>query len=251
MKTTKSILVTLMSILSVSVVYAQPQKQEDPLKEFKQPPLSAEKVIGIVTGERNGGRDDTDQLYYNEESLLEILMEKAKNSCGKDYPKFSLRDFKWEKNKTYCYMKDDIIPIYRYKYDFSAKVVVIDPKEAAKENLSMVIEKALRNTPKGSRVSIDQIKVITGINEDDYKDFLIEILLDKGYKVVAKEFMQRLYEEQKQQQTGVYNEETTVLENNFSAVGYYINIRMTEEGLRMQVVNVSTGEYEGNAIINY
>ena len=109
----------------------------------------------------------------------------------------------------------------------------------------------MKNVPQDSRVSIDQIEVISGINENNYKDYLIELLLDKGYKVVAKEFMQRLYEEQKQQQTGVYNEETTVQENNFSAVGYYVNIRMTEKGLRMQIVNVSTGEYEGNASINY
>lgn len=33
---------------------------------------------------------------------------------------------------------------------------------------------------------------------------------------------------------------------NFSAVGYFLTIRITEEYLQVQVVNVSTGEYVGN-----
>ena len=35
------------------------------------------------------------------------------------------------------------------------------------------------------------------------------------------------------------------------AVGYYINVKVTETSLRVQVVNVSTGEYEGNATVNF
>jgi hypothetical protein len=34
-------------------------------------------------------------------------------------------------------------------------------------------------------------------------------------------------------------------------VGYYINLKVTETSLRVQVVNVSTGEYEGNATVNF
>ena len=77
------------------------------------------------------------------------------------------------------------------------------------------------------------------------------ILLNKGYRVVAKEYFEKLYQEQQDQQSGIYNEKTTVQENNFSAVGYYINVKVTETFVRVQVVNVSTGEYEGNATVNF
>jgi len=47
-----------------------------------------------------------------------------------------------------------------------------------------------------------------------------------------------------------YNEETTVEGNNFTAVGYFISARITEEYIQVQVVNVSTGEFEGNVTVN-
>ncbi|MBR1550243.1 MAG: hypothetical protein IJ634_06360 [Bacteroidales bacterium] len=45
--------------------------------------------------------------------------------------------------------------------------------------------------------------------------------------------------------------ETTVKSNNFSATDYYITIRITEEYVQVQVIDVSTGEYDGNAIVNF
>jgi len=69
--------------------------------------------------------------------------------------------------------------------------------------------------------------------------------------VVAKEQLEKLYREQQDQQSGIYNPNTTVQDNNFSAVGYYINVKVTETSIRVQVVNVSTGEYEGNATVNF
>ena len=77
------------------------------------------------------------------------------------------------------------------------------------------------------------------------------MLLDKGYKVVAKEYLEKLYQEQQDQQSGIYNDRTIVQENNFSAVGYFLNIKLTESSVRVRVVNVSTGEYEGNATVNF
>ena len=268
MNTTKSyLLIALMAVLSTSLAYAQPQEPEDPLKEFKQPPLPAEKFIGEVTDEiylgnvyivfsknRRGIYTEEEKQVNNvrdrsDSELIESLLEKAKKLYGGKYPNFSLRNYKSSLRYDYVGGDGPIKGECKWYCNYSANVVVFDPTD--KEYLSKLIEKAMKNVPQDSRVSIDQIEVISGINENNYKDYLIELLLDKGYKVVAKEFMQRLYEEQKQQQTGVYNEETTVQENNFSAVGYYVNIRMTEKGLRMQIVNVSTGEYEGNASINY
>ena len=130
-------------------------------------------------------------------------------------------------------------------------VYTIDPEAQTYESLSQAITKALRNVREGSRMAIDQVTVISGMDRETMKDHLLDVLLDKGYKVVAKEYLEKLYEEQQNQQSGIYNENTTVRENNFSAVGYYINVKVTETSLRVQVVNVSTGEYEGNATVNF
>ena len=124
-----------------------------------------------------------------------------------------------------------------------------------KTHLNKAFDKALMNVREGSRFSIDNVTVsgdITSeINKESVKDNVIDVLLDKGYKVVAKEYLERLYQEQQVQQSGIYNENTVVQENNLSAVGYFLNIKITDESLRVQVVNVSTGEYEGNATITF
>lgn len=137
----------------------------------------------------------------------------------------------------------------------TAKVVEIggNPEAQSIENLSKAMDKALRNVREGSRVAIDMVTVSGGvsINREDLKDQIIDALLDKGYKVVAKDYLEKMYEEQEAQQSGIYNESTTVKTDNFSAVGYYINVKVTETSLRVQVVNVSTGEYEGNATVNF
>lgn len=119
--------------------------------------------------------------------------------------------------------------------------------------LSKAMEKSLRNVREGSRIAIDNVNVSgkSKITRENLKDIVIDALLDNGYKVVAKDFLERLYAEQQSQQSGIYNDRTTVQENNFSAVGYYINVKVTENSLRVQVVNVSTGEYEGNSTINF
>ena len=123
-----------------------------------------------------------------------------------------------------------------------------------KTHLNKAFDKALMNVREGSRFSIDNVTIgdITSeINKESVKDNVIDVLLDKGYKVVAKEYLERLYQEQQVQQSGIYNENTVVQENNLSAVGYFLNIKITDESLRVQVVNVSTGEYEGNATITF
>ena len=100
-------------------------------------------------------------------------------------------------------------------------------------------------------MAIDQVTVPYSMDKETLKDQLLDALLDNGYRVVAKDYLEKLYEEQEAQQSGIYNDKTTVQENNFSAVGYYISLKVTESSLRVQVVNVSTGEYEGNATVNF
>lgn len=118
------------------------------------------------------------------------------------------------------------------------------------DKILQATQKALRNVPEGSRLAIDNVSVSSG-DKEYYKDKCIAIMINKGYKVVAKEYLEKLYDEQQQQQSGIYNDNTTVQENNFSAVGYFVNVKLTESSIRVQVVNVSTGEYEGNAVITF
>ena len=138
--------------------------------------------------------------------------------------------------------------VTRYYY---INATIVKPRVDFHEKIGKAIDKALFEIPKGERVAIDQIKTSNNKEQEDCKDQVVEILLDKGYKVVAKEYLQRIYDEQLQQQSGIYNEETTVQGNNFSAAGYYLNVRVTEKAVKVQVINVSTGEYEGNATVNF
>lgn len=223
--------------------------------EWKKPPMSTEIEVGVVTLEVYRGyywsdRDFTKDARntITDEQLYEKLLESAREKYAESYPQFKLRNFKW-KDKS-----EESASNYKmtnYYYIVSATVVVTDPKLAANENLSAAIDKALRNVREGARLAIDNVSVPSGTNREDYKDNIVDVLLDKGYKVVAKEYLEKLYEEQQKQQSGIYNDKTTVQENNFSAIGYYINVKVTESSVRVSVVNVSTGEYEGNATITF
>lgn len=140
---------------------------------------------------------------------------------------------------------------YYYGPAVGTVVYIIDPEKESQNKLLPAFNKAMLNVPEGSRTAIDQITVANNMDSEKPKDQIIDILLEKEYRVVAKEYLERLYREQQDQQSGIYNERTTVQENNFSAVGYFINVKVTETSIRVQVVNVSTGEYEGNATVNF
>lgn len=59
------------------------------------------------------------------------------------------------------------------------------------------MEKSLRNVREGSRIAIDNVNVSgnSKITRENLKDIVIDALLDNGYKVVAKDFLERLYAE--------------------------------------------------------
>lgn len=123
------------------------------------------------------------------------------------------------------------------------------------EALVSTVDKLSNRFAEGSRFAVDKVILFGGIDnersKEEVKDKLTEILLDKGYRVVAKEYFERLLKEQGGYSSGIYNDATTVQNNNFSAVGYLVNVKITESFVRLQVVNVSTGEYEGNVIVNF
>lgn len=241
-----------------SFVYAQTTY------EWEKAPKPNEIEIGIIT--RTGKGEKTH--YYDNctywrkelrggsrvegntptiEKLYEALLNKAKNEYGETNPNFMLRKFKAIRREEIEYYDKKHV-CYEY-FDCSALVVIPDAAFEANEHLSKAINKALENIREGSRLALDQIKIANG-DKDDYKDQIVSILLDEGYKVVAKDYLEKLLEEQEQQQSGVYNSKTTVKENNLSAIGYYINVKQTETAIKVQVINVSTGEYEANVTEN-
>ena len=262
--------IILTATLQISFVFSTIYAQEI----FEMSPKSTEKIIGYISESYYAGEMYMKYVYkeglfsghwewddlvdkrktFSKKELYEKLLSSAKDRY-KNYPKLVLRNFKYEKKSedkgdkiSGNVKKEDLTEYY---YHCSATVVVGDPKLELQENLYNAIDKSFRNIRQGSRIAIDQVTVPINIDRDVYKDKMIDILLDKGYKVVAKEYLQKLYEEQLSQQSGIYNDRTTVQENNFSAVGYFVNVKLTEISLRIQVINVSTGEYESNATITF
>lgn len=246
----KLLMIMLVALVSYTSVYAQDCMRCTPEKY--------EKVLGSITTSFSGTfYRESDSRYiggYSDQQIYNILLNKAKQ----EYPytqNLKIRNAKIE--RTLKYIKDnkghDIGSTYYYNGTFS--VVVENSKAKTNMNamgkLRLTANKALGTIPQGTRMAIDKIIVPNTLNGDDFKDQLLDILLDKGYRVVAKEYLERLYSEQQDQQSGIFNDSTTVQGNNFTAAGYLINLKITETSIRVQAVNVSTGEYEGNATVNY
>ena len=242
--------------------------QYDYIKEIKKPPKAGDIVLGMVETEIDAGSiyDEYEEIegsffsstwkykrtvdereILTEEQLATRIMDRAKVVYGKNYQSFNLNSFKCTVIETPYYSSYERYRNWKdYKYVITA-IVTITLQIEKEATLFKVTNKALQNIKEGSRMALNQIKVENGENGEDYKDIIIEILLDKGYKVVAKEYLERLLKEQKEQTSGIYNDETTVGTGNFTAVGYYVNVRITDESVRVHIVNVETGEYEGNA----
>lgn len=265
-RTHKILLLSLISLL-ITPVYAQ-------YYEWQKPVQQNEEVIGIVTKEVEAGSIwYTQRGYYDngltykdkrvnktDLELYNILDMEASGRCITGYygekakresHRIALRNFTSSIGEN----RVDHPEAYQYElvktYKLSATIVLPAKQQVAPkvEPLKQAITKALQDVREGSRLALDQIKIVNG-DKEDFKDKIVEILLDEGYKVVAKDYLEKLYEEQQAQQSGIYNDRTTVQENNFSAVGYYINVKKTETAIKVQVINVSTGEYEANVTIN-
>ena len=245
-KVTKFFMAALLAGIC-SVGYAQ---------DYLYAPQKNEKVLGTVSeakavwcsypvSQKMNNGYSTENNYSTKLRWYETLLEKAKQQYpGKviDIRSLEVGNY-YQNNSSYGEL---------YYGPAVGKVVyMIDPETQTYESLSQALNKALRNVREGSRMAIDQVTVPFSMDKETLKDQLLDLLLDKGYRVIAKEYLEKLYEEQEAQQSGIYNENTTVQDNNFSAVGYYINVKVTETSLRVQVVNVSTGEYEGNATVNF
>ena len=189
------------------------------------------------------------------------LLNKAKQAYGNDVFlknfSFSKRDDGFELssgNVVSYYLYSTSADVYRY-VDIPDPVVaqpVSEPvKETPKMDESLAIEKAINKAMEpissGSRIAINTIVTGDGLNRDQIKDIILDALLESNYKVVAKEYLEKLKEEIEEQQSGEYNNRTTVKTDNFSAVGYFIDVKIKNNVARVYLINVSTGEYASTA----
>lgn len=253
--------VLLAMVLVVMTTMAVNAQQD--IRSMYWSPAKHEKVLGshsISFSPTFYKPDERCYSGYSDQEIFNILLNKAKQvypnhtnliirNAEINRSEETLRDKPRGNNKVGPYLGS------KYYYQGTFSVVVEDTKAKtninAMGNLYQSVNKALTNIPIGARLAIDQITVPYSLNSDDFKDQLLDILIDKGYRVVAKEYLQKLKEEIDGYGSGLYNPDTAVKPDNFSAVGYFINVKVTETSIRVQVVNVSTGEYEGNATVNF
>lgn len=126
-----------------------------------------------------------------------------KKELGDLHPNFALRQFKWRSSLESIggsdYGGNNWFTADAKRYYTSAIVIIPDVPKPTENPLSKAIDKALMEVREGTRIALDQIRVPTGTDKEEYKDQVVELLLDKGFKVVAKEYLERLYEEQQGQ----------------------------------------------------
>lgn len=229
-------------------------------QDYLSAPKQFEKVLGSISADRNPHGYSVNKKTLSEHSWSDIatkerwykiLLVKAQIA----YPDKMVDIRNMTVGDYYCHIEGRLLPEENGDFYVNPAVgLVVDlrsPENLLYSSLPKIIETTMQKMRQGSRVSLDQINVTNGIDREELKDYLISALLENGYRVVAKEYLQKLYEEQQNQKSGIYNESTTVEENNFSAVGYFLNVKVTEASVRVQAINVSTGEYTANSVVNY
>lgn len=227
MKTNRIIVLAFALLLSMGSAIAQ----ED-FNMAQRVPQSKEVVLAKDIRTRSG--------HDNLQAAYKAAMREAKQANPKK--EVGIRNL----TKGDLKVNSDGSVSYYYTY------TVVELPDAVTRKMYEAIGKATREINESSRFAIDQFSITNGkTDKEKAKALAVDYLISKGYKVVAKEYLQKLYKEQQGQQSGIYNEETKVKSNNFSATGYYLTVRITEEYVQVQVVNVSTGEYVGNVIENF
>jgi hypothetical protein len=131
------------------------------------------------------------------------------------------------------------------------RYTIVEMPSVVTQKLYVAIEKATKDIEEGNRFALDKVTVTDrSIDKEKIKGQVVDMLLERNYKVVAKDMLERFSKEQNTQQNGSSDEENANEQNKFTAVGYYVIVRVTEEYVQVQVVNVSTGEFEGNVTEN-
>ena len=221
-----------MVLLAIALLLcmAQTMAQED-YNKAQRPPQQKEVVLNRNLQTRGG--HDSFQYAYNA-ALREARQTYPNKNVGiRNLTKGDLK------------INSDGSVSYYYNY------TIVELPDASMQKVYAAINKATQEVYDGSRFAIDRITILDGQSEREVvRSNIIDYLIGRGYKVVAKEHLEKLYREQQDQQSGIYNPNTTVRGNNFSAVGYFISVRIDYDYVQVQVVNVSTGEFEGNVTEN-
>lgn len=226
MKATRIIILALALLLGMGNAIAQ----EDCNKAQKAPQKN-EVVLAKSTRTRNG--------FNTYQSAYKAALREAKQANPNK--EVGIRNLKEGDVK----VNGDGSVSHYYTY------TVVELPGVVAQNLFNAISQATREIDEGNRFALDKLTITDSqTDKEKTKGQIVDLLLGKGYKVVAKESLEKLYNEQQGQQSGIYNPDTTVEGNNFTAVGYFISARITEEYIQVQVVNVSTGEFEGNVTVN-
>ena len=226
MKATRLIILTFALFMGLGNAKAQ----EDYNKAQKAP-QAKETVLNKSTHTQKG--------YNNYQNAYNAALREAKQA----YPNKEVGIRNLSKGNVKINSDGSVSNYYNY--------TVVELPGIVAQNLFEAISQATREIDEGNRFALDKLTILDGqTDKEKTKGQIVDYLMGKGYKVVAKEHLEKLYKEQQGQQSGIYNAETTVEGNNFTAVGYFISARITEEYVQVQVVNVSTGEFEGNVTVN-
>lgn len=210
-------------------------------QDYMYPPKSNERVVTSLNYDYYEYVDENTTTWADKQAWYKKFLSEAQRRYPNEI--VEIRDLKVSNMEVFN-------NVAQYRGPASCKVVINWDYHVGL-CISQAIGKSLNNVRNGARLAIDQVTVPYTMDRNDFKDEITALLLNNGYKVIAKENFEKLYQEQQDQQSGIYNDRTTVQENNFSAVGYFLNIKLTETSVRVQVVNVSTGEYEGNSTVNF
>lgn len=212
----------------------------------------------LIFGTSNANAQDYSKARKHPSKTEVILSTNLKTKNGYDtYQtayKAALREAKQaypEKDVEIRDLREDEIKINGGVISHYYRYTIIEMPSAVSLKLFDAVDNATKEIEEGNRFALDKVTITDrSIDKEKIKGQIVNLLLDKSYKVVAKESLEKLYKEQQGQQSGIYNEETIVESNKFTAVGYYLNVRITEAYVQVQVVNVSTGEFEGNVTEN-
>lgn len=119
-------------------------------------------------------------------------------------------------NGSICYIGRSSQYEYDYtEYIFDYEIKILEP------NIRYYLNEAIRNAKDGSKIALNQILSMGGTDEN-LKVQLLDILFDEGFRVVS-----------------------------ISYADYYINVKMNDNSLQIQMVNAVTGEYEGVSSVKY
>ena len=217
--------------LVVALLLCSAMAMAQDLNTAQKPPKQKEVVLSRNNRTRNGC--DSYQYAYN------VALREAKQAySGKNVGIRSL-------TKGEATFDSNGSVVYYYNY------TVVELPDAIMQKIYEAIGKATREIDEGNRFALDRLNILDDQTDRQLaKSNIIDYLIGRGYKVVAKEYLLKLKEEIDGYGSGLYNPSTTVKPNNFSAVGYFISVRVDYSYVQVEVVNVSTGEFEGNVTVN-